>query len=43
MRILTRGTVAKKRFGEVDVELRRERVVIGIGRLKKGTLGLASL
>lgn len=37
MRVLTRWMVAKKRFEEVDIELRRDGVVIGIGRLKKGS------
>lgn len=41
MRVLTRWMVAKNRFGEIDVELIRDGVVIGIGRLKKFSPGLA--
>ena len=43
MRVLTRWMVAKNRFGEVDVELWRDGVVIGIGRLKKANTGVAGL
>ncbi|CAD6594047.1 MAG: hypothetical protein ASARMPREDX12_007994 [Alectoria sarmentosa] len=43
MRVLTRLMVAKNKFGEVDVELWRDGVVIGIGRLKKASTGVAGL
>ena len=43
MRVLTRWMVAKNRFGEVDIELTRDGVVIGIGRLKKFDIGVGSL
>ena len=36
MRILMRWMVAQKRFAEVDVELKRDGVVIALGRLKNG-------
>ena len=35
MRLLTRWMVAMNRFGEVDIELLRDEVTIGLGRLKK--------
>ena len=43
MRVLTRWMVANNRFGEVDVELWRDGVVIGIGRLKKISTEVAGL
>ncbi|KAL9064727.1 MAG: hypothetical protein Q9161_008698 [Pseudevernia consocians] len=43
MRVLTRWMVAKNRFGEIDVELIRDGVVIAIGRLKKFNQALASV
>lgn len=43
MRVLTRWMAARNRFGEIDIELLRDGVVIGVGRLKKYTVGLAGL
>lgn len=42
MRLLTNWMAAKNRFGEIDIELTRDGVVIAIGRLKMFNIGVGS-
>lgn len=43
MRLLTRWMAAMNRFGEIDIELIRDEVTIGVGRLKKFNADSAAL
>ena len=43
MRLLTRWMAAMNRFGEIDIELIRDEVTIGLGRLKKFNADSAAL